>query len=1179
MAKDYVQSVADSLVKQMRAGTAPWMKPWTPGERYMPFNPVSGHEYHGMNALVLMGQSDAKGYADRRWLTYRQAEAAGAQVRKGERGTMVQFWKWQGMETVTDASGRPALDAQGKERKELVQYQRPRVFSAVVFNAEQIDGLAPAQERELAPEWQRHEVAEGIMRASGVEIEHREGDRAYYQLSTDKAVVPERRQFATADNYYATVLHELGHSTGHPSRLDRDLSHPLGSEGYAKEELRAEIASLMLGDQLGIGHDPGQHAAYVKSWVKVLQDDPREIFRAAADAEKIVKHVQGWQQQRAREPAVAAALTGSAAPAGDPQVYESELARLLAASTLTPGRYAPSLAVKAGMHAAVFVNDSPVILTGPISDAESVRQADALSRSRVVQGLLAVAGKHGDVRSGAVNGAAIDWQDTAAAVVSKPAGQVEDGRGTGPLVAIVLDDPHLALATNLAINTSTARIFDPDAPELDDGQRLSTLAREKDNDMNQLVGDAAVSEQDPDHVVVVITQVNANEGRDEAPEMVDAIVASPAVRERAAKLLPSAEHDLAELAVIVDSGKTGELEISAQALQRAEADQVERALDVQVLRMLAEGKNADRSFGVVTPISAAKALQLPDTTQQALTLRSQAEVPAAAPQKVLTQAEAGVKKDGVQYLVVPYAEKDQAKEAARGAGFKIEWDKQAKQWYAPAGVDLAPLSKWMPGQAATQAAPSFSSPVDEFAAALREAGLEIEGAPLMDGQLRRVRVDGDRDEQRSGAYVGFLDGHPAGYINNYKSGLSSNWKSQMPVAHVSPEQRQEQQQEKAAVLTDRQQKKLRAQAEAAERSERVLKAASVAPGDHAYLVKKGLEGNPHALKLDQFGNLLLAAQDVDGKVNSLQRISPEGKKLFTKGGRMDGSHALLFGEKRSFGDRDTLIIAEGYATAASVERATRLPVAIAFSAGNILPVAEAYREKFPNLNIIIAGDNDHQKPLQLDANGQPKKNVGKEKSEHAAEVVGGAAMLPPWKAGEDGTDWNDFEKMHGQEATRNALADGMAAALVKIDGYHIKNSEGLAYSQLDKHQQDQVQAMFSASRKFEGHSYTLGKDGNVLSRRNDGGLADKVAQAEGQRLAGEAVVDADRRRVAVARRTGHDGELVAENVRLDQAKAQAPENPQSAQVRAKIDGVRNAAEAEAENQEKQDQKPKRSRGR
>jgi putative DNA primase/helicase len=108
--------------------------------------------------------------------------------------------------------------------------------------------------------------------------------------------LPGKAQFASAANYYATALHELGHWTGHASRLNRDLAHPFGSVGYAREELRAEITSMILGSELGIGHDPAQHAAYVGSWIKVLTKDPFEIFRAAADAEKIQRFVLGLAQ-------------------------------------------------------------------------------------------------------------------------------------------------------------------------------------------------------------------------------------------------------------------------------------------------------------------------------------------------------------------------------------------------------------------------------------------------------------------------------------------------------------------------------------------------------------------------------------------------------------------------------------------------------------------------------------------------------------------------------------------------------------------------------------------------------------------------------------------------------------------------------------------------------------------
>ena len=295
MASDYVDQVAGSIIRQLKEGTAPWQKPWQPGERFMPYNPTTGNEYRGMNAVWLMSRAESQGFGDARWMTFRQAQEQDAHVRKGEKGTAIQFWKWQGLEPVRDGSGKSVVDQDGQPVRQMVRYERPRVWSAVVFNAEQIEGLPPAPVRPVLAEWERHERAETILTNSGASIRHAPGDRAFYRLAEDAITLPERSQFPSGDRYYATALHELGHWTGHPSRLARDLAHPFGSEGYAREELRAEIGSLMLGEQLGIGHDPGQHVAYVASWIKALEQDPREIFRAAADAEKISKLIRSYE--------------------------------------------------------------------------------------------------------------------------------------------------------------------------------------------------------------------------------------------------------------------------------------------------------------------------------------------------------------------------------------------------------------------------------------------------------------------------------------------------------------------------------------------------------------------------------------------------------------------------------------------------------------------------------------------------------------------------------------------------------------------------------------------------------------------------------------------------------------------------------------------------------------------
>lgn len=286
------QVVANQIIESLKAGTAPWLKPWEPGtgNGQVPYNPITGKRYRGINALYLMlNQSD-----DNRWLTYKQALSMDAQVRKGEKGTTIQYWKFHEEHIKQDNAGKPVLDEQGNPLKVQVNLERPKVFYATVFHASQIDNMPELIKKE--PDWSLIERAEKLLLNSGASIIHSEADRAFYRLSTDSIHLPPKEQFKSGANYYATALHELGHWSGHPSRLDRDLGHPFGSDAYAKEELRAEIASMLLGAELSIGHDPSQHTAYIKSWIQILEDEPLEIFRASADAEKIVSHLYALEQ-------------------------------------------------------------------------------------------------------------------------------------------------------------------------------------------------------------------------------------------------------------------------------------------------------------------------------------------------------------------------------------------------------------------------------------------------------------------------------------------------------------------------------------------------------------------------------------------------------------------------------------------------------------------------------------------------------------------------------------------------------------------------------------------------------------------------------------------------------------------------------------------------------------------
>lgn len=703
---NYHQTVAEAIIKQLKQGTAPWVKPWQAGEVFLPHNPSSGKNYRGANAVWLMSVAEDKGFSDPRWLTYKQAQSLDAQVNKGEKGSLIEYYKWQEKSPRLNDNGEALRDEKGAILYDLIQLPRPEVFRAVVFNAQQMNGL-PQFTAVTKNAWERHSEAESILRDSGASIQHIAGNRAFYRPSTDSITLPLREQFPSADNYYATALHELGHASGHSSRLNRDLSHPFGSQGYAKEELRAEIASLMIGQKLGIGHEPGQHVAYIDSWISALEKDHREIFRASTDAERI---------------------------------------------------------------------------------------------------------------------------------------------------------------TNYLIN--------------------------REMTVNQDV----------------------------------------------------------ELVHNITVPQVGYIEV----------EEVEELENV--------------------------------------------------PEKI--------------FISVPYKDKEEAK--ALGA----KWDKTEKSWFAP-NAEAALLERW----GKTEPLSTLENPEQEFSASLRSAGLILPGSPIMDGQLYRVPVEGDSKGQTSGAYVGFSDGHPAGYIHNYKTGFSLKWKSALKGAILNPKEKAALDSEYAKKQEEREkEKEAIAQDTAAIIGENWIHFESA--DTHLYLDTKGVQS--HGLKTNTLGalqfrggkedapqhwsgkeELLVPVMDIDGNLWAAQSIDDQGRKSFPRGSKLQGGHFVL----GTPGESETLLISEGYSTGATVHELTGLPVVIAFHSGNLPAVAEAFREKYPEKNLVIAGDDDHQKPLD--------KNVGRIKAEEAALAVNGYSLFPKFEKTDSGTDWNDFMKKNGKEDTQKVLSSELSLIQLK----------------------------------------------------------------------------------------------------------------------------------------------------
>lgn len=283
--------VTSRIVSELEAGRFPWVQPWGSAERTgpgLPRNALTGRAYSGINVLILWGAVIERGWPSQAWLTFRQAREAGGAVRKGEHGTTVVY-----ADRFTPETEKERARQSGDEARAI-----PFLKRFTVFNVAQCEGLrpglapdpAPLPEREVVP------VAEAVIAASGVDFRIG-GDRAFYVPSLDYVQVPPQPAFFAQIDYYRTALHELTHATGHVSRLDRNLTNPLGSKDYAREELVAEMGSAFLCAALGIVPSV-RHADYLASWLEVLREDNRAVVRAASLASKAAD----WLLARYGEP-------------------------------------------------------------------------------------------------------------------------------------------------------------------------------------------------------------------------------------------------------------------------------------------------------------------------------------------------------------------------------------------------------------------------------------------------------------------------------------------------------------------------------------------------------------------------------------------------------------------------------------------------------------------------------------------------------------------------------------------------------------------------------------------------------------------------------------------------------------------------------------------------------------
>ena len=287
---DVYERVTASIMKELEHGTRPWLQPWqSTGSNRLPPLPLrsTGEAYRGINILLLWSAYLERGYRSRTWMTYKQAAERGAQVRKGEKASLVVY---------ANSITKTEANDQGEKTEREIAFMK----GYSVFNVEQIDGLPAELYEPPAPPVAGRvveliEAAEAFITKTGADVRHG-GDRAYYATKSDHIQLPPAEVFRDGEAYTATKAHELMHWTGHASRMAREFGKRFGDEAYAFEELVAELGAAFLCADLGIALEPrDDHACYLAHWLKVLKEDKRAIFTAASQAQKAADYLHSLQ--------------------------------------------------------------------------------------------------------------------------------------------------------------------------------------------------------------------------------------------------------------------------------------------------------------------------------------------------------------------------------------------------------------------------------------------------------------------------------------------------------------------------------------------------------------------------------------------------------------------------------------------------------------------------------------------------------------------------------------------------------------------------------------------------------------------------------------------------------------------------------------------------------------------
>ncbi len=1007
-------ALSKQVAEQIKRGTVSWLQARENEHIDLPYNPITGKNYTAANNMVL----SAKGYTDNRWLTYDQAAEQGYQVKKGEKATEIAFYHY--------------IDYKTKEKLD-----KPKIQTVKLFNAEQLTGIEKMPGKASNKEEALAKV-QSIFENSQVKIVNNQKDKVFYRSKDDTIYMPPKEAYKDELAYGSAAIHELCRWAGNGEERLNYETVPFGTEAFARQKLRTEIASYMLCKELGLPFEP-EGEQFAVQWSQIIEKSPFEILNAAKDAEKIKGFIMEFDKtlEKAQELE---------------QVQEVQKEKRY----FEPSDYTDYYKVYERGHSRTTSFNLYDISQLHAMCEQKHRELIELDlfRSQIED---SIAMNEGD-----------DWLVN---IQKNTLEQVEKSQKEGYTYAIYnpeFSENGITFITGHTVEELIEEIsFYP--------QELDLRSIEIEPMSNHSV-DITVPEKDREKVKELGAEFDEEENRWYIPEdtnltpfenwMYEEVEVQPIQQVEQAQNVENSisgtqEHaqqaeqkqdapkkewkEMIKLSVSYDD-KDEAKALGAKWSKQEQSWYVLEGTDLQpfykwlpkekkvelimasrdYLDVPREEKDEAKALGAkwdkyqkawyvekgtdLEPFAKWNKLDLTvrnvsqtaeqTPKEQAVSQTAEPKQEQAAEPKQEVSIEQNLAQDKT-FIAVPYDERKDAK--ALGA----KWDAENKSWYVEKGADLNKFKEWLVDENTVVPAKQESiSPEIEFAQHCRANGLDVD-TPIMDGQIHRVPLI-SKPDGKDGAYCGYLDGVPSGWSQNYVTGEKSKFVSSG--VQLTEEEKAKQRAEHARKLQEREAKRQRDYDIAANNAKRVLNNSVEADKNHAYLQEKGIK--PYIAMENIYNQLVVPVQNIHGDIRGVQFIEENGSKKFLSGIEKKGNFALLSEEAK---DVSKVLVCEGFATGASLHEATKLPVVVAFDAGNLEEVSKALAEKYKGIEITVCADNDRYKD----------NNVGLECAKKAALAVNGKLAVPQFTKEEQArklTDFNDLHKAQGLDAVTRQVS-------------------------------------------------------------------------------------------------------------------------------------------------------------